>query len=51
VPVVERERGVGRPGVGFRREGRRGSGGMMPSVWRAWICLSSLRIWRSSLGC
>ena len=49
VPVVVTETGGTRlPGVGWRREGRSGSGGMMPSFWRVRSCLSRRRICRSS---
>lgn len=48
-PVVLAERGGIRPEtVERRRVGRRASGGIPPLRWSSWICLSSLRICRSS---
>ena len=49
LPVVVTDTGGTRlPGVGWRREGRSGSGGIMPSFWSVRSCRSRRRICRSS---
>ena len=49
VPVVVEDRGGRRlPGLGWRRDGRRGSGGRIPETSRPRIWISSRLIWRSN---